>query len=367
MSTTHTGDAFGGGEAKGIPSGGATGATGGSTCGSADIVIDLKPFLSHPTWPADLILDQRKYNWEEWNWRLNLLVDQRHFSNYLNGSFPCPDPAVHTEAARNWKLNDRALRAFILLHVSDADCDIASEFKLAHDVHDALRKNHENLGIRGQVHVMKEALGVRFSLLSPLNFIRTLNDIDRLHGRFSRMAKNYDDKLKIILIFNALDTFSQLQSTIDEMLASNPAITSVDVRERVLREEQLLSHREELGLPLIPNKWDNNALAAVANRATNPRPVCANCKRKNHGTEFCTSLGGKMAGKRIDEARNAQRAALGKPPSRRNRTTATQDANTAIANTAAESTRSNNNTITINGKRYVLVSDNITAATQASR
>lgn len=356
MSTAHTGDTSGGGETMGTPTGGATG-------GSADIVIDLKPCLYHPTWPADLILDRTKYNWEEWNRRLSLFVAQQHFSNYLDGSFPCPDPAVHTEAARNWKLNDRSLRAFILLHISDDDVDIASQFMVAHDAHDALRKIHENLGIRGQVHVMKEALGVRFSLLPPLNFTRTLEDISRLHGRFCMMAKNYDDKLKIILIFNALDTFPQLQSTIDGMLASNPAITSVDVGHRILWEEQLL-RREERGIPLMPRTRDNNALAAVANRATNPRPVCANCKRTNHRTEFCIARCGKMAGRKIDEARNAQRAALGKPPSRRNRAAAAQDANAAAANTAAEST-GNNDTITIDGIRYTLV--NITAATQASR
>ncbi|KAN0125413.1 hypothetical protein V8E53_015500 [Lactarius tabidus] len=311
MTTTHTGDTSGSGRTTGTPSGGAAGTTGDSAGGSAGIIVELSPCLD-PTWPADLILDRIEYNWEEWNRRLNLVVDQLNYSDYLDGSFPCPDPAVHPGAARIWELNDRALRAFMLLNVSYADYDVAS-------------------------------------------------------NRYTRMGNTYHDILKMALIFNALNTFPQLQSTIEEMLISNPAATSADVENCVLREEQVLLRREKLGLPLIPGTRDNTALAAVANRATNSRPVCANCKRTNHRTEFCISPGGKMAGKRIDEARKAQRAALGKPPSCRNRAAATQDANTATANTTAESTRcsNNNNTITINGKRYTLV--NITAATQASR
>jgi hypothetical protein len=366
MTTTHTGDTSGSGRTTGTPSGGAAGTTGDSAGGSAGIIVELSPCLD-PTWPADLILDRIEYNWEEWNRRLNLVVDQLNYSDYLDGSFPCPDPAVHPGAARIWELNDRALRAFMLLNVSDADYDVASKFTVAHDVHDALRKNYENPSMRAQVDTMMEALGVRFSLLSPLNFAHTLQHIDRLYSRYTRMGNTYHDILKMALIFNALNTFPQLQSTIEEMLISNPAATSADVENCVLREEQVLLRREKLGLPLIPGTRDNTALAAVANRATNSRPVCANCKRTNHRTEFCISPGGKMAGKRIDEARKAQRAALGKPPSCRNRAAATQDANTATANTTAESTRcsNNNNTITINGKRYTLV--NITAATQASR
>ena len=101
---------------------GGTGPTGGLT----DVVINLQPFISDAAWPADLVLDRLKSNWEQWNRCLNLVVDQRHFSFYLDGTFSCPDEMAHPKAALNWKSNDRALRAFILEHVSNVDYGIAS-------------------------------------------------------------------------------------------------------------------------------------------------------------------------------------------------------------------------------------------------
>jgi len=305
-----------------------------------------------------------KSNWEEWDRRLNLVVDQCHFSYYLDGSYTCPDPNVHSKAALNWKSNDRALRAFILEHVSNVEYGIASQHTLAHDVYDALRKTHENLGIHAQVHLMKEVLDLRFSLAPPLNLRHTLDNIDRMHDRLTKMGKLDDDKFKILFIINALDSLPALQSTISELLQSSPSITSTDVKNRVIREEQLLAHRERLGLPLAPGLVDNTALAAVTNK---PRPICANCKRANHHTEFCIAPGGQMAGKSIEEARTAQRAASGKPQSRSNRNATTQNANISqtIPPTTAEPSKSSN-TVTFNGKCYMLVSDSNVATAHAN-
>ena len=310
------------------------------------------------------MLDRLKSNWEEWDRRLNLVVDQRHFSYYLDGSFTCPDPNVHPKAALNWKSNDRALRAFILEHVSNVEYGITSQHTLAHDVYDALRKTHENLGIHAQVHLMKEVLDLRFSLAPPLNLRCTLDNIDRMHDRLTKMEKLDDDKFKILFIINALDSLPALQSIISELLQSSPSITSTDVKNRVIREEQLLARRERLGLPLAPGLVDNTAFAAVVNK---PRPICANCKRANHRMEFCIAPGGQMAGKSIEEARTAQRAASGKPQSRNNRNATTQSANVSqsIPPISAEPSKSNN-TVMFNGKSYMLVSDTNVATAQAN-
>lgn len=56
----------------------------------------------------------------------------------------------------------------------------------------------------------------------------------------------------------------------------------------------------------MPNA-DNTALIAIMGK--NNRPICANCKRANHHTEYCISAGGAMAGKTFEEARVAQEAA----------------------------------------------------------
>src|SRR6266702_679518 len=328
--------------------------------GLTDVVINLQPFISNVAWPADLVLDHLKSNWEQWNRRLNLVIDQRHFSLYLDGTFSCPDETAHPKASLNWKSNDWALHAFILEHVSNIDYGIASRFTASHAIYDALCNTHENLSLHAQVHIIKEALDLHFSLTPPINLSCTLDNIDCLHDRFTKMGKMDNDKLKIILMINALEQFPQLQLTINELLESSPSISSADIKNRILREEQLLLHREKLGLSLAPSGSDNTALTTVTNRT---RPICANCKCMNHRSEFCIAPGGSMARKTIDDARAAQRAAAGKSQlhnNRNNTNTTSQSANTAQVPASVNEPVKASNLVTFNGKSYMLVADNAT-------
>jgi hypothetical protein len=78
----------------------------------------------------------------------------------------------------------------------------------------------------------------------------------------------------------------------------------------------LMRRRVEAGYPANPNTAplpSPSAFAAVSNRRPRgDRPICANCKRDNHSTDYCISLGGKMAGCSIEEARAAFRGAMAK-------------------------------------------------------
>ena len=330
-------------------SGDPTGTTPGSgtTAGSPPSPnVPLQSFISDPAWPADLILDNLKHNWEQWDRRLNLVVDQRHFSRYLNGTLKCPDATAHPTAAENWESNNRALRGFILEHVSNHDYSLASIYDDAHDVYTVLRKNHLLQGPHAQIDIMKELLELRF--LPNINLVSTLDDIDKLHDRYTKMGRMDDDKFKIILILNALGThFQGLQRSITDMLDS-PFITSADVKKRIVREQQLLISREKQGHATN----DNTALAAISNNKPTRSP-CSNCKKTNHRTEFCIAPGGQMAGKTLDEARaanDAARRALGLPV--RPRGNRTNDANTT-ANAPKANTAPSAKTITINGKCYM--------------
>ena len=130
-----TGTTAPGPSVTGGTTGGTTGSTGGATTGGTtttttsaaeEITIHVQPFTTDSNWPADLILDRSKGNWQEWDRRINTVVDQRCYTNYLDGSFPCPNPATHAKAAVIWGMNNRALRSFLLEHVSPADYEIAS-------------------------------------------------------------------------------------------------------------------------------------------------------------------------------------------------------------------------------------------------
>lgn len=63
---------------SGLTAGGSgrTPSTGSSTPNMEDIFVYKKSFPPDPSWPAELILDGLKCNWEEWNQQLNLVVDQ---------------------------------------------------------------------------------------------------------------------------------------------------------------------------------------------------------------------------------------------------------------------------------------------------
>ncbi len=85
---------------------------------------------------------------------------------------------------------------------------------------------------------------------------------------------------------------------------SSATISSSNIKDCVLHEEQLLQCHKHLGIPLTSGSGESTALTTTTNK---PRPVCANCKHNNHHTKFCIAPGGQMAGKSIDKAHNAQR------------------------------------------------------------
>ena len=115
------------------------------------------------------------------------------------------------------------------------------------------------------------------------------------------------DNLKCVFLINALgDQFSSLQSSIQSM-SEDANFSSSSIVKRLHAEESLLRRQGELGL-------QPEALAAIGKTRKPGNLLCAHCKRTNHLTDYCIHPGGKMAGKTVEEARAAQRAALSKPP-----------------------------------------------------
>ena len=217
------------------------GSTGGSTGGTtttttvtgtttipSGIVIQPQYFHSDPNWPATLILDKGKSNWEEWDRRLRLIADQRGFGPYLNSTLACPDPKMEPGNAYGWTISDAALHAFILEHVSYHEFDTASVHQSSHDVYTSLRNTHQKQGPYAQMKVIKEALASRFTPNAPLTC--TFDQISMLHARLVKMGKLKDDQTLCIWVLNALcDHYPRLQTSVNDMLA-NPLTTSADIR-----------------------------------------------------------------------------------------------------------------------------------------
>jgi hypothetical protein len=98
-----------------------------------------------------------------------------------------------------------------------------------------------------------------------------------------------------------------------------------------------------------------NSTALLASRRDKPPRICSNCKKEGHLAEFCIQPGGGLAGKSIEEARNAQRAASGRHGNRsgqRSQTGTTASANVATASIASAN---GSESMTINGRTWVLV------------
>ena len=209
--------------------GGSTTPTGGSIPPPiTDNFICDKTFYSDSSWPPDLVLDRLKSNWNEWNRRLRIIIDQRGFGTYLNGSLACPDAALYPRSASSWQINNLALRGFILEHISDEDFDSVESSVYAHEVYETLCKTHQHQGLHAQVHVIKEILNISFTP-STTPYSRTLSKIEKLHDKFTKMGKMDENKLQIIWTLNALNDCPSLQTSINDLL-ENPSTTYADVK-----------------------------------------------------------------------------------------------------------------------------------------
>src|SRR6267142_539054 len=140
------------------------------------------------------------------------------------------------------------------------------------------------------------------------------------------------------------EEFPHLQSHL-QALTKQSSFSSNDIVNRLQEEESLIKRHAEQGLSETTALMSN---AEKGGRGTHQKLLCANCKRTNHSTNFCIHAGGKMAGKSIEEACTAQRAAQGKPPKETSAHVATAETPVTTATTNVSA----GNPIIINGTRY---------------
>jgi hypothetical protein len=279
------------------------------TSGAGTITFTER-LISDSSWPSELNLDLKEGNWLDWSRRLTLLADRLLVSGYLNGTLSCPDAITEPLAHQIWNGNDRSLRAFILERLTSDEFDIASPFDTSHTVFEALRVRHEELGLHAQINLLFQSFNIVYDPTTPMTTTsKTLRD---LHERMKKMGKLDEDKILLILIINALGRhYPQLQSDIHHMTVQ-PNFDAAAALRRIETEASLVQRRAELGV--VATQSPVVALTASDTNPKFPPTVCSNCKRPYHTIDFCIKPGGKMAGRTMDAAKAAQRAAQGKPP-----------------------------------------------------
>ena len=197
------------------------------------------------------------------------------------------------------------MRGFILQNISWAECKIIEHLQTSNEVWNALRTRHEKRGTWHQIMLVKQLLEMRFTMGTPLN--ETVEKIDDLITRASNMGDLDWPTFKTYALINALGgEFKYMQSQVHAS-SNEPRFSASTVVARILQENDLIKRRAEGG-------EGSSALISHTGRCERERSplICSHCKRTGHMAEFCISCGGKFAGHTLEEARNAQHAALSK-------------------------------------------------------
>ena len=321
--------------------------------------------LNNADWPKDLILDLGKANWVQWSLQLSLVALCHGLDPWLDGSLTCPDEMTAPEANFIWKRNDSALRGFMQTRILSADVHLVQGVPTARLMLDKLRLVHEKQGPFAQLNLLLKGLQTDFTYDTSLR--DTLSELRTYYQRIVAMGSLRDDDIFSVLILNALSKhFGPLQYSINS-LSNTPHFNSEMIANRILDEDAMIRRRVESGQPANPYAIatsQSSAFPAVSSRPRAPRPICANCKKETHSADYCIAPGGKMAGRTIDEARTAFRAAQNKtnqPRDSRNNglpraqnQTALVAASTPTAPSMASPVITTASPVFVNGLPYVL-------------
>jgi hypothetical protein len=116
------------------------------------------------------------------------------------------------------------------------------------------------------------------------------------------MGKLTQDLFTCIALLNSLSDFLHLRSLITQDLSESTAsapYTSTRLFTLLENEQWIISSDQK--------RHDAIALASQITPAKRTTTLCSNCKKPGHSVGYCVAPGGGMAGKTIDEAKDAQK------------------------------------------------------------
>ena len=240
---------------------------------------------------------------------------------YLDGSLPAPSPHLEPRANRNWRLNNSAIRAFLVMKCVSAEREFVKNCVSADEVWSTLRQRHIHQGPMSQVNLIQEALSVRYS--SSVAFSQTTLVLCDLNRRIWDMGAPTPEGFLCILMLVALSSDKSLSSVCDSIVSGlsssqkDRAYTSTDIIARLDYEQQ---SRALAAAKTVPVPAEAHA-ARASSSSDSKQSICSNCKRPRHTAEFCVQTGGGMAGKSISDAQQARDAKRGKKPKEKSKDT----------------------------------------------
>jgi len=251
-------------------------------------------------------LDKDKANWTSWRREVQNYLDMIGLSCHLvHDPSSIPSPSLQPNAYRNWSSNDRSVRGYIKSAIAQPENELLDKLDHAHQCWSALQAYHLDEGPIKQANLIQGALAVRIDrddqMMVKLRQIH--DDLDRAFEMKGGIDKN---TFICIVVLQALGSGLDHSRAIiqrDMSSASSSSPYTVDHLLRFLEQEyQMLLGDKQRGA-----KTDAIALAAQVSSKGKQPITCSNCKRNGHVATWCIRPGGGMAGKTIEESKEARR------------------------------------------------------------
>ena len=250
-------------------------------------------------------LDKDAANWVPWRRDIQNYLDMISLSSHLTDSSLIPLPDVQPNAYRNWLSNDRSVRGYIKSAIAKPEHELIDNLDLAHQCWSTLSTYHLDEGPIKQANLIQGALAMRIDrddqMMVKLRQLR-----DDLSRAFEMQGGINKETFICIVALQALGTGLDhsraiIQRDMSSSLPSSP-YTPDKLIKFMEQEYHMLMGDKQRGA-----KGDAIALAAQASLKGKQIVTCSNCKRTGHIAQWCIRPGGGMAGKTIEESKEARR------------------------------------------------------------
>jgi Reverse transcriptase (RNA-dependent DNA polymerase)/GAG-pre-integrase domain/gag-polypeptide of LTR copia-type len=253
-------------------------------------------------------LDKDKGNWTAWRREIQTFLDMIGLSPHLTDdiSTAAPPLSLQPNAHRNYLSNDRSVRGYIKSAVAKTEFELIDNLSTAKDCWNALSTYHLDEGPIKQANLIQEALTTRITrddqMMVKLRKLR--DDITRAFDMPGGINK---ETFTCILALQSLGAGLEhsraiIQRDMRAATASSPYTADNLIKFMEQEYQMLVGDLQREG-----KTGDTVALTVQNNSKGRIEIICVNCKRKGHTHPYCVHPGGGMAGKTIEESKEARR------------------------------------------------------------
>ena len=251
-------------------------------------------------------LDKDIANWVPWRREVQNYLDMIGLSSHLTDDPSLiPSPVNQPNAHRNWISNDRSVRGYIKSAVAKPEHELIDKLDRAHQCWTTLSTYHLDEGPIKQANLIQGTLAMRIDRDDQM-MIKMRQLCDDLNRAFEMQGGIDKDTFICIVALQALGTgldYSRAIIQRDMSSASPSSPYNPDHLIKFLEQEyQMLMGEKQCNI-----KGDAIALAAQSSSKGKQTLTCSNCKRSGHTAPWCIRPGGGMAGKTIEESKEARR------------------------------------------------------------